>query len=211
MLRVGGAAVALVGAALWRPPPAPGWDRAQAARGLAALAAALPAELPAEGLARFLRPGPAWSPVATAALPAVRHLAQDGACAGEPERVAPLLGLGPGLTPSGDDFLGGAMIALALAGRNEQRDALWDAIAPRLADATNAVSAAHLRAAAEGLGSAALHALLAAILAGGGAAMAHDLAAVAAIGHTSGWDALAGAATVLRAAAGCGPPAFVEF
>ena len=75
---------------------------------------------------------------------------------------------------------------------------------PRLSADTTALSAAHLAAAAEGFGSAALHELLRAIVAGDAAAMPERLSAVAAIGHSSGWDALAGAAAVLAALADTG-------
>ncbi len=99
--------------------------------------------------------------------------------------------------------LGGALVALNLLGRIDLRDALWHGMPghgmrePALADA-NAISRAHLTAAAQGLGSAALHAVLNDILTGTTAALPRRLAAVEAIGHTSGWDALAGAVLVLR-------------
>ena len=80
-------------------------------------------------------------------------------------RIAPLLGLGLGLTPSGDDYLGGLLVALSPVGRSGVQDHLWQAFASgsRLT-ATTAISRAHLAAAAEGLGSAALHHALGAIL-----------------------------------------------
>ena len=116
-----------------------------------------------------------------------------------PGEAADLIGLGPGLTPSGDDLLGGALVALHLLGRIDLRDALWQKVRePALADA-NAISRAHLTAAAQGLGGAALHAVLNDVLTGTTAALPRRLAAVEAIGHTSGWDALAGAVLVLRA------------
>jgi hypothetical protein len=114
--------------------------------------------------------------------------------------LLPLLGLGPGLTPSGDDFLGGAMVALTGLGMTELRDALWRALSPHAATHTNDISRAHLAAAAEGYGSAALHALLDAVMAGDAAAMPARLATLAAVGHTSGWDAMAGAMSALKAA-----------
>jgi hypothetical protein len=115
--------------------------------------------------------------------------------------LRPLLGLGPGLTPSGDDFLGGAMVALTCLGMNPLRERIWATLAPVAATHTNDVSRAHLAAAAEGYGSAPLHNLIDAIVAGDADAMPQRIAALAAIGHTSGWDAMAGALTVLRAAA----------
>ncbi|MFX8976555.1 DUF2877 domain-containing protein, partial [Acinetobacter baumannii] len=39
-----------------------------------------------------------------------------------------LIGLGPGLTPSGDDLVGGALIALAELDLPNIRDVLWSTI-----------------------------------------------------------------------------------
>jgi hypothetical protein len=90
------------------------------------------------------------------------------------------------------------LVALALAGRTEVRDRLWQALEPVLAVYTGDISRAHLSAAAEGLGSAVLHELLNDMLEGRSEAIPSALAAVATIGHTSGWDTLAGALAVLR-------------
>ncbi|MEE9273883.1 MAG: DUF2877 domain-containing protein, partial [bacterium] len=60
------------------------------------------------------------------------------------------------------------------------------------------ISRAHLACAARGEGAAALHETLAALLGPDPeAALAAPLGTLDAIGHTSGWDALAGAAAVL--------------
>lgn len=202
-------AISLAAATEWRPQATAPWHIGNACRGLAIFEAALPPVLPAEGLACLIVPSGAESlaSVATAALPAAQHLT---ACivrsrAGhsglvDADRIAPLLGLGPGLTPSGDDFLGGALIALALVGMTDMRDALWAAIAALARTHTTDISRAHLAAAADGFGSAAVHTWLDAVISARSDAMPQRIAAVAAIGHTSGWDALAGAVTVLRAA-----------
>ena len=104
-------------------------------------------------------------------------------------RAEQLIGRGPGLTPSGDDYFGGAMVALHLRGRGSHAASLWRWLEPRLAARTNAISAAHLAAAATGEAHEALHDIL-----DGGL----DLDALDAVGHCSGWDALAGAVAVLR-------------
>jgi hypothetical protein len=65
--------------------------------------------------------------------------------------------------------------------------------------ATSPISAAFLRAAAEGLGCEALHEAISAILEGRTEALARHIEALGRIGHTSGWDALAGAVLVLQA------------
>ena len=104
------------------------------------------------------------------------------------EEAQQLIGLGPGLTPSGDDYLGGMLVALRRTGRTMQAEGLWRWLQPRLRERTSAISAAHLTAAAAGEGHEALHSVLDGEL---------NLDALDAVGHTSGWDALAGAAAVL--------------
>lgn len=63
--------------------------------------------------------------------------------------VGALVGLGPGLTPVGDDVLTGALVALGAVGASRQRDRLAAAVGPLL-DRTTVVSAALLRHAAAG-------------------------------------------------------------
>jgi hypothetical protein len=127
---------------------------------------------------------------AAAALEALDDWLRHGlAVPGEAET---LVGLGPGLTPSGDDYLGGMMVALHALARDQRAQVLWRWLQPRLAARTGPISAAHLAAAAEGEAHEALHRVL------------QDpspaaFAALSAVGHCSGWDALAGAAAVLRA------------
>lgn len=111
-----------------------------------------------------------------------------------------LIGLGAGLTPAGDDFVGGAMIALRAAGELAlaERIAAW---ALSLAETnTNRISRAHLACAAQGEGHEALHALLAS--SGRSARFEQSLARLAGIGHTSGLDAAAGALLALAARRG---------
>jgi hypothetical protein len=164
--------------------------------------------LPAEGVALLVRRSDTWPPVAAAARAPARHLALlvGGGADAAPDAgpLAALLGLGPGLTPSGDDFLGGALVALHLLGRDALCDAIWAALAPHIPASTNEISAAHLAAAAQGFGSAALHALLDDVLAGRVDSLPARIAALAAIGHTSGWDALVGAIIVLQATSALG-------
>jgi hypothetical protein len=81
------------------------------------------------------------------------------------------------------------LVALRMAGRGMQAEGLWRWLQPRLKDRTSAISAAHVTAAAAGEAHEALHNVL-----NGGL----DLDALDRIGHTSGWDALAGAVAVLR-------------
>ena len=107
-----------------------------------------------------------------------------------------LIGLGPGLTPSGDDYLGGVLIALHYFGRKPQAQGLWRWLEPRLVR-TSAISGAHLAAAAAGEGHEALHRCLDALC-----TRAPDwiavLAALDGVGHCSGWDSLAGVVAVAK-------------
>ena len=188
----------------WTPPAAAAPAGAPR-RGLAALGAALAAARPDAGLGPLLpslvgggaalphRPGP----LLRAAAPGVAALGAWLATPGPvPEAVLALIGLGPGLTPSGDDLLGGCLIALRRVGRHAEADALAGAVLARAGAATGRISRAHLGCAARGWGAAALHEALETILAGGEAHAA--CAAVARIGHGSGWDALVGVVLALR-------------
>jgi len=205
-LTAGPVAIALAEAEPWVADRVGAWDQASLARGLAAAHTALMRLAPRDGLALL---GPADNrqrrAVSAAAQAPLAHLAQllGGEARGQPidaARLAPLIGLGPGLTPSGDDYLGGLMVALSLVGRRGLRDRLWQAIEPLTIERTTAISRVHLAAAAEGLGSAALHATLAAILSGASDRVAAACAGLAGVGHSSGWDGLAGALCLLRAA-----------
>ena len=108
-----------------------------------------------------------------------------------------LLGAGPGLTPSGDDVLGGALLALRATGHANVAEALWRQIAPELTLRTNEISATLLAAAAMGHGSAAVHEVISALTGGAPPALDGALAAIDRIGHSSGWDTLLGVVTVL--------------
>ena len=109
-----------------------------------------------------------------------------------------LLGLGPGLTPSGDDFLAGALAALDCIGERDAHAALARAVLAALPGATSPLSACLLRAAAAGHIGEAIHRAVSSAMAGDVDAA---IAAVETIGHSSGWDMLAGVATALRIAA----------
>lgn len=108
-------------------------------------------------------------------------------------RAEQLVGLGPGLTPAGDDYLGGVMVALHLLDRAGQAAALWRWLEPRLARRSNAISAAHLAAAAAGEAHEALHQCLSALF-----QREADWESVLGRLHRSGWNALAGALAVLE-------------
>ncbi len=108
-----------------------------------------------------------------------------------------LVGLGHGLTPSGDDFLGGAMIALHAIGKGEICSLLWSKIGSYVAASTNSISLAHLRAASDGMGSDWIHRALSTIASGDVHAMEEPIAGIGRIGYSSGWDIVSGSIAVL--------------
>lgn len=113
--------------------------------------------------------------------------------------ISGLLGLGPGLTPSGDDVLGGVLLALHEVGQKNKAHLLTMALAPYMAH-TNRISRAHLNAAAQGYGAEVLHMLLFA-LCGKQNALASVCERLDGVGHSSGWDACLGVVLTLRAMA----------
>ncbi len=187
-------------AEIYAPPAAPILVRSHALDRLADKAARFAR---ADGFAPLVaRIADRSSPLLARAAPGIDALVAwlDGAAHGAPPESAidGLLGLGPGLTPSGDDFLGGMMIALRATGRRAAADRLAEAAMARADRATGRISRAHLAAAAEGEGAAALHEALAALGRADEATLDTALAALDRIGHISGWDALAGAVAALR-------------
>jgi len=188
----------------WRPEPEVSWNGPMLERGLVRLAA-----IPARGLGLAIptlvaeAPLPAGDRFQNAAFASLLALAtwfRDPA--GEPPvTVATLIGLGSGLTPAGDDALGGALIALRGFGRAADADRLAGWLMPRARGGTSDISFAHLAAAADGEGAAALHDTLAA-LAHDDPSLADGVARLDRIGHSSGWDALAGAVAALVSVAG---------
>lgn len=203
--------VRFAGATLWQPPAAAiPFDRPRVAGNLAELRALVEPRLPREGLgfliAGHIPASPGIGAAAVAAAQALRNWLRDddaGTTSLPRDGLAGLIGLGPGLTPSGDDFIGGALIALHALGEAPRARLLAGALLPRARTGTSRISFAHLDAAAQGQGSAALHALLVALLGKSDTtALASGLDAVARLGHTSGYDALAGAVVAISAKAG---------
>jgi uncharacterized protein DUF2877 len=122
--------------------------------------------------------------------------ARDDAAAARTAALA-LLGVGHGLTPSGDDFVGGAFFVRLLLSRAGAADARgWRdaarAVRDHAAQRTHPISAALLGDLLDGEGWAPLHDCVTALGrddAGPALAAARRLVA---LGHSSGWDLLAG-------------------
>jgi len=180
-------------AELWAPRPMGGAARPH----LDALRACLDGHVPQEGLGcTILGVHNALSVHAQPALEALDRWLAGHALANE---AAQLIGLGPGLTPSGDDYLGGVLIALRWLGRGAHAESLWRWLEPRL-ERTGVISAAHLAAAAGGEAHEALHEVMDNLAAWQAPDLHPSLARLDAVGHTSGWDALAGIVAVARTA-----------
>jgi hypothetical protein len=113
--------------------------------------------------------------------------------------AAMLVGLGPGFTPAGDNYLCGMLVALNQFQRSAQASALWRWLKPRLVR-TSPISAAHVSAAAIGEGAQALHLCLVA-LCNGGLAWDAVLPLLSGAHSTASWDALAGVVAVAKSAA----------
>lgn len=188
------ALVALEKAEIWEPPPLRGAARPH----LDALRACLDGHVPQEGLGcTILGVHNALSVHAQPALEALERWLAGHALGAE---AAQLIGLGPGLTPSGDDYLGGVLVGLRWLDRGAQADSLWRWLEPRLGAQTSAISAAHLAAAAGGQAHEALHEVLGNLSAWQAPDLLPSLGRLDAVGHTSGWDALAGIVAVARTA-----------
>ena len=186
------AVVSIDGAQLWEPRPFRGEARPQ----LHALRACLDGHVPQEGLGcTILGVHNALSVHAQPALEAIDRWLAGNTLAAE---AAQLVGLGPGLTPSGDDYLGGVLVGLRWLGRGVHAESLWRWLAPRLPGRTSPISAAHLAAAASGEVHEALHEVLDNLSAWQAPDLHPSLARLDEVGHTSGWDALAGVVAVAR-------------
>jgi hypothetical protein len=188
---------------LWcRPPwPAPLPHRALSHVGNA-IARRMRLEAPVESLGGILcrRETAGRTPLARVALSRIARFADwlhgvmklgadDGAA------VADLIGLGPGLTPSGDDFLVGALALLDALDERRAHVALARAVAAGPRGSTSPLSECLLNAAAGGHIGADLCAAVSAVVTGDAESA---IAAVRRIGHASGWDMMAGILTVLR-------------
>lgn len=196
-------AIALANRTVWLPPPVPAWTWHSVAAGLAHLQRIISAwPVPVEGLGGF-----AWNAtkivhrVGVAAKPSTLALTswlRNGAKADPPAVIGDLLGLGPGLTPSGDDFLASTLATLHAIGSGNVANALWQMLEARL-DRTTEISAAHLSCASGGAVGAKQHALLNAILRGFEDEITIALESILRADHSSDRDGMAGMTTTLHA------------
>lgn len=199
---------------LWRPRPAShfGGDTTRLQRG-AQIGLALLTGPATAGLLGWLKsagtadsewvdktcpqpgPRPLWLQLAAPRLDAVRHALLVNDLVAFEHTALRLLGLGPGLTPSGDDFIGGICFALHHAPRPRWCAAL-PAVQVRIrqtaCSATNVISAALLDDLLAGHSHQALHDLLVALHTEDPARIQAATTALLHIGATSGADMLCG-------------------
>ncbi len=114
--------------------------------------------------------------------------------------AAQLAGSGIGLTPAGDDFIMGALLAAWIIHPPEIAQVLAEEIANTAAPLTTSLSAAWLRSAGRGQAGTLWHDFFDALISGDRLAVRESMGRLLAIGHTSGADALAGFLRALRAA-----------
>jgi len=155
-----------------------------------------------DGQTRSEPPGASWL------MPACRSVVEavEAGRAGDRSRLVraadALIGLGEGLTPSGDDFLGGLFFLrwhrARLAGTADSAGGVIDAWLEGIRERTTRVSHAIVADMAHGQGPGPLHELVSALAAGASLGVVVQRAEdVARIGHSSGWDLLAGVAAGL--------------
>lgn len=196
------------GASMWKPELAPDWTHAGLQIGLGVVDEFWPVGSVEEGLAAagYVQLPTKPTPLVIAAAPGfvaldriiIDALHERAPSSGDCVELVNLIGLGPGLTPSGDDLIGGALIALAALDLLNARDLLWRICREHL-NRTNDISRVHLQTAALGYGAAAMHAAICATMTGEVGRIERALAAVSAIGQSSGRDGFAGALIALRA------------
>jgi len=103
-----------------------------------------------------------------------------------------IMGLGPGLTPAGDDFLLGVVLSLWASFPSGAKMPLADVIISSAATRTTNLSAAWLKAAARGEASESWHSLIRALNHPEKAPVLRASHKIIRSGHTSGADALTG-------------------
>lgn len=201
-IRAGGLTVNLEDAIVWDPRPE--WNslrthKADFVGQLSTLRRLCQKYAPSGSFLALMEPTLSCNPAHNAVLARARQAlyALEAGWAGDADRLREgaiqLAGLGSGLTPSGDDFLSGVMLAAWLFHPNP--NSLGCVLADAAAPLTTHLSAAFLRAAARGECSEAWHILLAALIGENGASkteIAGALRGALARGATSGADALAG-------------------
>ena len=106
--------------------------------------------------------------------------------------AAQLAGLGPGLTPAGDDFIMGAILAAWVLHPVDVAQRIAEEIANMAVPLTTSLSAAWPRCAGKGEAGILWHNFLEALISSNIVVLQETVNQLQAVGHTSGTDALAG-------------------
>lgn len=181
-LDLGDLTIQISDAQLWNPQP--DWKVLQATR------QTITAQLTKLLITHKPFPAPLVSPVVTALV----HADVSAATA----TAAKLAGLGIGLTPSGDDFLMGALYAAWIIHPHETAQVLASEVAQVAAPLTTSLSAAWLRAAGQGEAGGVWHEFFEASISGKMQRIQTAMNKILAVGETSGADALAGLTSVFN-------------
>jgi hypothetical protein len=196
--------VSLDGAQLWRPEV--NWEclisqRRSLEDSLAALCGWLSQnnepKIALRGLSNPLPHNLAFLTTARAGIKGLQHALRDGDRSGIRENAARLAGLGPGLTPAGDDYLVGLMAGLRVwPGPLENSELSPDEACQIILEATEGrttlLSRAFLHSAKEGLFGENWHRLLAELAGGEAIGIQRAARRILSSGATSGADTLAG-------------------
>lgn len=178
---------------VWQPAAHPNWTPARLRQTLIDASAAL-AELqcdaPLPAVTRILDRG---------ALALGEWLAQHRAgTPGDPaDAVTALIGCGDGLTPAGDDYLTGFLIALHSVDQHRAGQQLTAHLQNHVIQRTSRISAAHLLAACRGMASEYLHNFIYAVMANNRPALQSATDQLRSYGHSSGYYAARGAIDAL--------------
>jgi len=186
-------------AVVWRPDDDPtAIDAATVAEAARSLLTRLGEAGTPDGFATLLTGGVLGVPFDRAA-PAGRALAaasHDEDTDAATRAADELIGLGPGLTPAGDDFVGGVFFARARLGLPDSRErwrAAGEIVCARARQSTHPISAVLLADLVAGRGHAPLHDLARGFaLAASPITLLDAARRLVRIGHSSGWDMLAG-------------------
>ena len=160
------------------------------------------ARAPKDGFGPLLTGGVSGDGFARAAQPRIRAIQRalvEGSAPNAMQAAAELVGLGIGLTPSGDDLLIGLLAGLEIAD-DPLRSAIARAVAANAAERTSAISARVLLQAASGRYAQRLHDVVAAIDTRDNALIDVSVDAAMRHGATSGADTLLGLFIGLRQA-----------
>ena len=123
--------------------------------------------------------------------------ALDGLGAGDPSSVGALLGLGPGLTPLGDDVLAG-WLAAAVASRHPSLDDLRSTVALSARERTTALSATLLACAARGEGVPEFRSMLSGVASEDTDVVQQSVSLLLEVGESSGEGLVLGAQLALQ-------------